>query len=400
MPATLRRRRHGMITRGGPKSQSTQGLFHSSKRSTFSWGGLLFLGFGLLASARIWILSTSLADYAIVSFGGNQTQEVLRMQQVSPAATTTVEAAAPTLDVTVSRHGMPEECLNPPELCVRKGPGRKGGCSLRPCAPQCQVYFNTSPEDRQPPVFPYPNRFHISRQGPARGVKPVVMGQSRTDSGCGLSKKYKFIYLHVLKSGGSTMKSFLSSGLCDPEPCSDRNVFQVVDCEFAFQQYPNFLTWSFVRNPYSRYYSAFSMANAPLFRKNTTQEIDIEEYLNATSFRKHELSGLSQSHFTPQTQFLFNRYHCPVFDVIGHLETVDEDLPYILSLIDSPELWNKYRKDGLRTNQGTNFGAQSKGDNFSLPVALQSPVVQEKVRSLFQDDFYYFGFDKEVVPPR
>lgn len=286
----------------------------------------------------------------------------------------------------------PSACTDAEELCIHRQIKPKK-CSLVPCSAACA-------KEKEGVVFPYKKQIKTPRKGPLRKTQPAVSGRAASHSGCGLSRKYKFVYLHVLKSGGSTFKSFLSSALCGPKPCADKKVFEVVDCDYALRQFPDFLTWSFVRNPYSRYYSAFSMANAPNFRIDAFQPIDLEEYLLAPAAQKKNMSSLHLSHFTPQTKFLFSRDNCPAFDVLGHLETLDEDLKYILGLIGSPELWEKYNRYGVGTNQGTNFGSRTKSGNFSLTEVLGRPTVQEAIGKHFADDFESFGFDRSVIPPR
>lgn len=101
-------------------------------------------------------------------------------------------------------------------------------------------------------------------------------GQARAGSGCFISHEYQFVYIHVLKSGGMTLKQFLRLGLCSTPTstttsttnkksgsvCSSQ-LLQVVDCRLALEEHAeNYFIWSFVRNPYDRMYSAFAMALA------------------------------------------------------------------------------------------------------------------------------------------
>lgn len=93
----------------------------------------------------------------------------------------------------------------------------------------------------------------------------IISGQATAGSGCAISHKYQFIFIHTLKSGGMSIKSFLKRGLCNgitQMPCSNggKHMLDIVSCHEAIVSNPNYFIWSFVRNPYSRMYSIYAMA--------------------------------------------------------------------------------------------------------------------------------------------
>ena len=70
----------------------------------------------------------------------------------------------------------------------------------------------------------------------ARGKCTKILGSAHAGSECALSEKYKFLYIHVLKSAGMSVKTFLKNALCGttaiPCPRGD-DVLEIVDCSWA-----------------------------------------------------------------------------------------------------------------------------------------------------------------------
>ena len=99
-------------------------------------------------------------------------------------------------------------------------------------------------ESTSPGMFHYNNTFD-------RGKRMTLSGTPTAGSGCAISHNYKFIYIHVLKSGGMTIKAFLKRALCNrtATPCPmGRNVLEIVNCATAVSNHANYFVWSFVRD--------------------------------------------------------------------------------------------------------------------------------------------------------
>ena len=227
-------------------------------------------------------------------------------------------------------------------------------------------------------------------------------------SGCALSLKHRFIYVHVLKSGGSTVKSFLRRALCFVDGdtkkdflCgSDRvnmrgsNIIQAANCRKVIQDHPNFFTFSFVRNPFSRIYSSYSMAISKDYKKDVTPSF--EEFL--LHKRRKELSKLSPSHYVPQSAFLFDEGKCPVVDFIGKLENFEDDFNYVLNRINSEELFKHKETYGIK--QTNIYGSEARIERLggNLQNAYGKPSLVEAVVDQYPNDFINFGYDTKVVP--
>ncbi|GFH55696.1 hypothetical protein CTEN210_12172 [Chaetoceros tenuissimus] len=223
-----------------------------------------------------------------------------------------------------------------------------------------------------------------------------VNGKAKAGSGCAISHKYKFFFIHNLKVGGMTTKSFLKRALCpggDPHnhifKCSSGDdVLKVVDCKSGLRvaSKQSYFIFSFVRNPYSRLFSGFAMAEGMANQRNEKKKIEADNLKNSTfldeatrrknysvnstrhvagsdaiskqrkrmanrkskyyppfSFRdfvmasqqqRSRLSPTSKSHYLPQAMFLTDRSGCPVFDYIGKLEFYEDELRRIIYEID------------------------------------------------------------------
>ena len=284
---------------------------------------------------------------------------------------------------------------------------------------------------------PFPNAHYgygfIKRKHP-RGFRMQISGSAKSGSGCAISHKYKFIFVHVLKSGGTAVKGFLQTGLCGNNniPCqTDPNNLQIVDCAASIVRYPHYFVFSFVRNPYSRMYSAYAMAHA--YRdnpKNPKPTFSFEAFAlgrdpNATKVTpslpknkfRNQLSYLHPSHYSPQTKYLFTSKKCPAVDYIGHLETMNEDLATVLERIGSPELWKYYeyrmsQKVQLKNDKSTAFGDTKRkkdlGDNLQTAYNYHSSAdgqqpsswteIQKAVYEEYKQDFDMLGYDPNVVP--
>jgi len=256
----------------------------------------------------------------------------------------------------------------------------------------------------------------VHRDNDLRGNAMRTSGQANAGSGCAVSVKYKFIYIHVLKSAGMTIKAFLKRALCGGQTGSaacqdDSTSLEIVDCAAVLQEHPDYFVWSFVRNPFARLYSGYSMADNFRLRthgSSTTAtssmlpEFTFDEF--ATSPRRNRLTMASVSHFEPQTKFLFDRADCPVFDFLGRLEDLENDMQQVLELIGSPELKAYYvqaNNGTLHHETSTAFG-KAKIDDLGgdLRNAYRSVQTVESATHEYARDFALLGYDPNIIPTK
>ena len=89
----------------------------------------------------------------------------------------------------------------------------------------------------------------------------TALGDTGWASGCILSDEYKFVFIHVLKSGGTAVKEFIKQSLCGPDDndCSHspKSLVRTEGCIKSIRDHQDYFHFSFVRNPYSRIFSAY-----------------------------------------------------------------------------------------------------------------------------------------------
>lgn len=228
------------------------------------------------------------------------------------------------------------------------------------------------------------------------------IGQGPT-SGCVISHRYKFIYLHVLKSGGSYIKNFLKVGLCgddSPSCLAGEHMFSTkLSCAEMVKQFPDYFTWSMVRNPFSRMYSAYSMLKGNP-RDESSKKIKFSSFVLTPELREF-VSVMSSTHYAPQHQFLFDNNECPNFDFLGRLENIEQDMKFILQRIGSGELRDLFESSNHSINKGSNtWGSDSIKQELGgdLRVAYEKETMIKKVADEFAKDFRLLGYDDQVVP--
>ena len=230
------------------------------------------------------------------------------------------------------------------------------------------------------------------------GATSTAEAGSGSGGGCYVSDKFKFVFIHVLKSGGTAIKEMLRYTLCKDgggvRDC-DHRVLRDESCLLAEAHYADYFKWTFVRNPFSRALSQYGMALH--MRWNKAEEgFSFEDFLSFLE-RGRVPSRLSPIHYQPQTDFVFDRKNCPVVDFIGKLENADEDMPYVLGRIGSEELWERYRSFGVDKNRsGNTFGGKTASKAGKAKEDFFTPALADVIRTRYHKDFELLGFDPYV----
>ena len=157
-----------------------------------------------------------------------------------------------------------------------------------------------------------------------------------------------------MKSGGSSIRTFLKSGMCRLANTSstktpanrrscEKNEFETMLCPTAFKRHPNFFRWSIIRHPVPRAVSGWAMASRST-RKGASK-VDFNDWAVNT---KALLTQVWDIHWSPQADFLLDQRGCPLYDFVGTLgRGLAHDMELVLQRIGAPELWESYRSGGL-----------------------------------------------------
>ena len=127
----------------------------------------------------------------------------------------------------------------------------------------------------------------------------------------------RFLFIHIPKTGGKSIMSILfdrTGGACHKR-ASEYKILP-------------FYTFCFVRNPFSRFYSAYKyyLRGGNLRKYDLKYQKEIKKYQTFSNFVK-SFNGFiykNNTHFIPQYLYIYKNNKCLV-DYIGKFETLESD---------------------------------------------------------------------------
>lgn len=305
--------------------------------------------------------------------------------------------------------------------CVRNVSNQ---CELYPCVRDSGVYIETvTPID----PFGYAGRF-VHRDADVSKPLMQTIGDKGWGSGCVISDEYRFVYIHVLKSGGTATKEvrntmnssitslsvhfhsywyqiqFLRKSLCGEEDkdCKrvDPHILRPSGCRAAILNYTSYFTFSFVRNPFSRMYSMYSMMDGfPIESgKKVTDTFSFHDFVMKPNERKNH-TAMHAGHYDRQKNFIFSNLTCPSFDFLGRVEHYDEDMRTILNYLNATKLVNYLDGIGGSVKPANTWGSDKKKSiGGDLRKEYISKQVVRTVAAVYRKDFELLGYSKDDVP--
>jgi hypothetical protein len=240
-----------------------------------------------------------------------------------------------------------------------------------------------------------------------RSVAVKRSGRPMTSYDCTVSHKYKFVFPHIYKSGGSSLKNWFVSVLCDGIAKKRGNnhpsiktacpweILSTGTC-MALSRFPDYFVFAFVRHPVNRTISQYSMMAHPNFLRSGGPAPSLEEFVHMPHVAGRQ-SRLNPGHYRNQKDFLFTRNGCPVVDFIGHLENYEADFRKVLNRLDSQDLWDGFEKYGFYGHRGEDpniFGTHRKQEN---PESVRfTKELEQRLYERCPDDYRLFGFQKAI----
>lgn len=208
------------------------------------------------------------------------------------------------------------------------------------------------------------------------------------------------MFLHNPKAAGSSIRSALAkyddrdNYYWDHE--DNVRLSRVVDKAHItlddFSVYPDapliedYFVFGFVRNPYSRVYSAFLEKNS---QWGVTEDVDFNQFVQTELNEINIRFDWNFVHFCPQFYFFYRGGKCQA-DFIGRFESLKRDYPRAMNLAhldvdaDLPYLNRRTTDAGVSADGAQLHEYLDKYDANSLNV----------VNRLYDRDFVYFGYDK------
>jgi hypothetical protein len=217
-----------------------------------------------------------------------------------------------------------------------------------------------------------------------------------------INSSYRFIFIHIPKTGGTSVKEHLRQYCRDGDVHIDRPAdaerlgtpdgIQLKKHSSAPQvrkalgrtEFDAFFKFCVVRNPFIRTISLFrflkfnfrSWPRAELMESINT----LEEFVASSVFRSSGPGGIA----SPQVHWLTDKSGTSCVDFIARVERIEEDFSEIISRLALPAS----RKPLLRRNA-------SKGDVDKLAAELASGSVVDVIRSRYASDFRFLGYSTE-----
>eukprot|EP00873_Tetraselmis_striata_P039397 jgi/Tetstr1/459661/TSEL_005017.t1 len=242
----------------------------------------------------------------------------------------------------------------------------------------------------------------IKRPAATRGEPMASSHTASFRNGCVVSHRYGFVYVHTLKAGGMTMKSFLKDVMCGTHlvtpqhPCrGDPQLLSVTNCHRHIRQHPGHLVFGVVRNPFARAWSAFAMASP--------RNVTFAQFAADPGRSMHGRTRTTAAHWEPQTSFLLTRQGCPAVDFLARIEHLEQDLARLFEVAGSPELREGVAR-GVWHSTETNFGKrklEERGSAAPLRDVYASPGddIRRGIAEYYAQDFQLLGYDPHTVPP-
>lgn len=198
------------------------------------------------------------------------------------------------------------------------------------------------------------------------------------------NKQYKLAYLRINKSACSSL-CYMLALLKDNKAIE--SVWDHPEYFDEFETLDNYFTFTFVRNPYTRFLSFYKnwVLNPPhteildLYRPfGFYEKMPLNECINC--FCNIKSIDWSDDHACPQYLFVFDKYKYQRVQFIGKVENIYNDIEKIskktkVPLLDKIKHLNKTSKEEIVLDNDSKI----------------------KLANFYEEDFRLFGYDPEIV---
>lgn len=210
-------------------------------------------------------------------------------------------------------------------------------------------------------------------------------------------KKKELLFIHIPKTGGTTIeRSFLANGfnvgiyntdfykssIYKSNEYDNKNIIiknDRIELECSFWHVPykydnyinfnNYITFTVVRNPYSRLLSEYNWREFGKFYKLDPNTENINEFIDSF-LNNGEISYDGDCHLVPQNEYIYDYYGNKVENILKQ-ETLDEDIlkfieKYNLDIKYSHEVYNSQKSKNLQISDLTDKSIQTINKYYKL----------------------------------
>jgi len=220
-----------------------------------------------------------------------------------------------------------------------------------------------------------------------------------------LSHKYKYIFIHIPKTGGTSIRRFLGSTRSKEvlSKQEQRDYFRQQNIYYDYrhptaymyktyelepEQFETYFKFTFVRNPYDRCVSEFFYAKGGHTKRDVPPWLDqkVKNYFSSRAFSSFLIKYLCEnnsyhSHTMSQSHFTLDENGNSLIDFIGRYENLREDFAKILDI--------------LKINKSINKLSHRYKNLIELDKSQYlTPKNKELIYNKFKKDFELFGYEK------
>ncbi len=209
----------------------------------------------------------------------------------------------------------------------------------------------------------------------------------------------KFIFVHVQKTGGASISEVLKAAVPDIGRIGPRHI-SASEAMGKVEGWEEYFKFAFVRNPWARLVSWYSMINDeakgqvtksqkrrrrrnPIWRYTVENGPTFEDFIKNCTDEIEIKDGVCYSFAYNQLDYLTDENGDLLVDFIGRFERFDDDLAVAFDRIgvDAGGIPHKNRSLSSRSRR-----------HYS---SFYTPETEQIVRERFQKDIEYFGYEFE-----
>ncbi|GEM_PF-55872 len=201
-----------------------------------------------------------------------------------------------------------------------------------------------------------------------------------------ISEKHNFIFVHIQKTAGESIATVLREHIPDVMPLLNKHDFAIKGKKaIGKEQWTKYYKFAFVRNPYDRLVSWYSMAvnmgpRNRLWEYMLKNSRNFEEFIKNCTQTIHDYDG-EKNCFYNQLRYLTDEEGNMIVDFVGRYENLKEDFKKICGIIDLPQVKLPHIRH------------KSKHTHYS---AYYTPEMREIVAQRYAKDIEFFGYQFEI----
>jgi chondroitin 4-sulfotransferase 11 len=201
-----------------------------------------------------------------------------------------------------------------------------------------------------------------------------------------VSDSRKLVFVHIQKTGGNTVTRLLKENLSDIYMVGGKHSFATRGME-ELENWDKYFRFAFVRNPWERLVSWYSMktergkSGNKLWHYVRENSSNFEEFVYNCTDEVEVRKGVHRSFAYNQLDYVTNEDGNLLVDFIGRLENFDDGVRHVFNRIGVEVEIVPHRNRSRHTHYS----------------AFYTSETEEVVRERFKRDIEYFGYEFERV---